>query len=219
MVSHEDKRGSHLQDAVRLLFLLDRAGEPLEKEELPEAVCVVRAESRVQAVVFWMRNPDFLAHEVLRDIEDGVRPKSDLGVAAGLLDGDEPELRRYPMAMSQFSAYEPLDNAFAVLVAQRLADRGQQRLSAKKVRKNFYLLQAGRDVARDIVKQEPVLAWYDDRAVLVSEVAREQNGTVLKIRQRQHPEYAGTKPGTKIPAITSLVREHLDQMRASETLI
>ena len=112
-----------MQDAVRLLLLLNTAAEPPSIPPPPEApanvVGVVHTQVLLQKLDFWVRNPDYLADELLTRYEnDG--DKADLTLARQILDSDEPEVRSYPMLRYLFGAYEPLDEPLAVLATPGL---------------------------------------------------------------------------------------------------
>lgn len=199
-----------LQGALRLLFLLDAAGVPVSGSNVPpQAVKLVRSEKRLQAMDFWMRNPDYLAAEILLLAQTGVFTDADIPVARGLLDGGEPDLRRYPMVRYLFGAFEPIDDAFSMLITPGLATR--RRVGNPQGRKSsyFYLLQAGADATERIVADDPDLRWYQDRARLVARVARGDSGNRLKERQYAHAEYAETQIGTRFAPITEIVRQRL----------
>ena len=62
----------HIQgkrDAVRILFVIAKAGEPVKKTAPAGTRVVIHAEKRLQALDFWMRNPDYLASEILIPFE------------------------------------------------------------------------------------------------------------------------------------------------------
>lgn len=65
---------SRLQDAVRLLMLIDGAGEPLPappSQDAPQAaVAVLRSQVALQKLDFWLRNPDYLADLLLDRFEE-----------------------------------------------------------------------------------------------------------------------------------------------------
>ncbi len=205
------------QGALRLLFLLDAAGVPVGTgmNVPPNAVKVVRSEKRLQAMDFWMRNPDYLAAEILVLVEANTFAADDLTIAEGLLTGDEPDLRRYPMVRYLFGAFEPIDDVFSLLVTPGLATRRRTGKPNGRKSSYFYLLQAGSDTALKIISDDPDLDWYRNRAELVARVAGTDAGTQLKKRQYAHSEYAATQIGTRFSPITNVVRERLAAMKAS----
>lgn len=200
-----------LQGALRLLFLLDAAGVIVDGGPTipPTAVKVVRSEKRIQAMDFWMRNPDYLAAEVLVLVQSRRFTDADLAVAQGLLVGDEPDLRRYPMVRYLFGAFEPIDDAFSMLVTPGLATRRRAGNPHGRKSSYFYLLQAGADAVAKIIVEDPSLVWYRDRAELVARVAGNDSGNRLKERQYAHAQYAETQIGTRFAPITEIVRQRL----------
>lgn len=206
-----------LQGALRLLFLLGAAGVPVRDgaHVPPNAVKVVRSEKRLQAMDFWMRNPDYLAAEILVLVESGDFPSSDVTIAEELVAGDEPDLRRYPMVRYLFGAFEPVDDAFSLLVTPGLATRRRTGKPDGRKSSFFYLLQAGADATVKIISDDPDLNWYQDRAELVARVAGTDAGNKLKLRQYAHLDYAATQVGTRFSPITDVVRQRLADLRAS----
>jgi outer membrane protein assembly factor BamB len=53
---------------------------------------VIRSEKRLQALDFWLRNPDYLADELVTAVEAGVLPPGYFQIAWALLDDPEPSL-------------------------------------------------------------------------------------------------------------------------------
>ncbi|MEV0675945.1 hypothetical protein AB0I60_05415 [Actinosynnema sp. NPDC050436] len=214
----EDPVTSREQDAVRILLLLDGAGEPVDDTEralpgLSRAVCVVRTTVRLQKLDFWLRNPDYLADELLNDYETS-REEPLLTMAASILDSEEPEVRRYPMLRHKFGAWENIDNAMAVLRGAGLAAR-KRRGTIERVRQSdFYLLEEGRRVARDIVAAEPVFQYYVERVDLVVRLADGLGGTQLKKRQYLQREYADTPLREHISTVAPRARARLAALQA-----
>jgi hypothetical protein len=68
-----------MQDAVCILMLIDNAVESVTETDIADdaaletAVGVVRTQVRLQKLDFWVRNPDYLANELLNDFENGDR--------------------------------------------------------------------------------------------------------------------------------------------------
>lgn len=162
-----------------------------------------------------MRNPDHLASDILTCIErgeaDGLSPE----MAEELVEGDEPELRLYPMLRHLFGAFKPIDDSMAHLVSVGLARCHRLGDPARLKRTDFWLLPAGRATAARIVRSFLSSAgmWYADRADLVALVARADSGNRLKDRHYLVEEYANTPHGQLIPPVADSVRRRLAEMR------
>lgn len=202
-----------LQGALRLLFLLERAGKPVgEKCPVQGAVRTIRSEKRLQALDFWMRTPDYLAAEILSMVESRDLDRSDLAIVQRLLSDGEPDLRRYPMVRWHFGAYEPIDDAFSMLVTPGLAVSKRFGNPMGRRRSDFFLLEKGLDATMALVSNEPTLKWYQDRAGLVARIAGADSGDALKRRQYKHEGYSGTAMGSRFTPITDVVRQRLSQL-------
>ncbi len=206
---------SRLQDAVRLLLLIDGAAEPLPlplREDVPaDAVAVFRTQVALQKMDFWLRNPDYLAELLLDRFEeasDGVM----LAEARSILESEEPEIRRYPMLRYRFGAYEPLDDALAVLATSRLVVRRREGNIGHTRQHNYYLTATGRSVAREIVTDVPELAYYVDRVGLLVRLTAGIGPTALKDMQYEQPEYADAAWRTRIASIAPRVRQRLAEL-------
>lgn len=204
---------SRVQHAIRLLALMRWASEPAEAPgDAADAVLAVRSELRLQALDFWLRNPDYLADELLTEVEAGRLDSSYVEVASTLLDDPEPSLRHYPMPRWFYGAYEPLDDAFSHLEAYGLA---VMRRTPGGHRNQFFLLPAGVAAGDDLEAAESALSWYPRQVQLVLVVAGNQLGGQLKARQYKQASYAGTELGTHIGPIADRVRSRLTESVAS----
>ncbi|MGW2827094.1 hypothetical protein ACWC24_39890 [Streptomyces sp. NPDC001443] len=213
----EDPVTSREQDAVRLLLLIDGACEPLTDAEralpaLEHAVGVMRTQVKLQKLDFWLRNPDYLANELLTEYEAD-REAALLDIASGILDSEEPEVRRYPMLRHHFGAYEWLDDALAVLRSAGLLVR-RRRGTVDRVRQHdYFLLEHGRHVVREIVREAPAFDYYVQRVELVMRLAGEKSGSELKRQQYLTTEYAETPRGSRIGSISEQARARLAVFR------
>lgn len=202
------------RDALRILFVLRAGGSPVEPPTAEHAL-IFKGETRLQAFDFWMRNPDYLAAELL-DLFIETIDKNYYKAAQAILEDEEPDLRRVPMARYFFGAYEPLDDALSLLKSRDLVRiTGIKGANEKVLKTDFVLTKAGYDTCSLAVSQEPTLQWYADRAELVAKVAGDIGGTALKQKQYQRASYAETKLGGVIPAITEYVRVRLTELQSA----
>ena len=107
------------RDAIRILFILNAGGMPLVDPNDPTVAKIFKGEARLHAFDFWMRNPDYLASELLDGYE--ATGNADYRQAAeAIFESDEPDLRRIPMIRYLFGAYERLDDALSLLRSRDL---------------------------------------------------------------------------------------------------
>lgn len=207
------------RDAIRILFILDQAGVKTSRDSVIDAVKVIKAEKSLQAMDFWVRNPDYLAAELL-SMHEAEPSAGHLGLAEIVMQGDEPDIRRLGMLRFLFGAWEQIDDAMATLDSYGLAKthRVVDPQTRKVKRTDFYLLQAGADMAQQLAAEHPLLAWYRDRAALVKMVAGKDNGSKLKKRQYNQAEYAGARHGDVITPIKGRVLERLSKLREEENV-
>ena len=201
---------SERQTAIRLLACIQAAGDRNSAIRWgDDVVSVLHSQSRLQALDFWMRNPDYLANELLTEFE--ASGELDLVmIAKGIFDDREPDLRRLPMVRYLFGAFEPLDNALAILRAADLIRIKRDGVPGGKIREHLYLLTtAGEDALERISAAASELGWYRDRAGIVARVADAQGGKALKDRQYLQAEYAGTELSHVIQPITDRVLARL----------
>lgn len=204
------RRSTRFQDAVRLLFLLLEAGQQPGMAAPKGAARVVHSEMRLQALDFWMRNPDYLAHELIADFRSGLNPKG-IEIAKAIIESEEPDLRRYPMIRYLFGAYEPLDDALALLreFDMIFIEREGNPETGRVREHHFYLMDRGALAAGRMVEVAPPLLWYSERAKLVATLAGSTPGSKLKERQYKTIQYARTTLGTTIGSIKDQVRAEL----------
>lgn len=200
------------RNAVRILFATAKVGEPVKKSALDVTCLVAHAEKRLQALDFWMRNPDYLASEILNQYEADTSRKSLLQMAERVMAGDKPDIRRLAMQRFLFGAWEALDDAIATLVLPRLV-KVHRTFSpdGKKIRQtSYYLTDRGAAKAAELENIEP-LDWYAARAEIVATVA----GNQLKSLQYKVAEYNDARHGSIIAPIRDEVADRLKALQVS----
>lgn len=200
------------QDAVRLLVLLHVAGDrPPPDPPRPDAVAAIIAESRLQAMDFWLRNPDYLAYELLDLYKSHEDPE--LLDAARQLAADEE--RHFPVQRFFYGAYTELDAPLMLLRCYDLAWDVRRDPSLGR-RRDFYLLEAGERVLEDELQQEADLAWYAQRAAWVTRVAGDTPGSELKAHQKRLPTYRDIEWGEYIEPVREAVRQRIQAIEEGE---
>lgn len=207
--------GANSQSAARYLIILDKLGETPAQADLavfPQAAKVIRATSRLAKLDFWVRNPDYLANELLTDVEAGtIDPTAGLAHAARMLTGSAPLLHLYPMQRYKYGAWELPDNAFAVLKYLGLAD--QKRVQglggdgAARARRDYFLFAEGANRLVEMRAQVPQIEWYDQQADAIALLNVGASGAAAKSRQYDQPDYATTPIGATIGPILDRVRD------------
>lgn len=198
------------QHALRLLVLLRVCSEPLGGADPVGMAGVIRAEKRLQALDFWLRNPDYLADEILNLVLDGTLGEAWVSTARDLLTESEPQLHHYPMPKWFYGAYEAVDDAMSLLETYGLARIRRKGTPPKSLQNSFFLTDDGA-VAADTLATAQGLSWYVTQAQLVCQVAGGDSGNKLKERQYAQEEYAAARWGRAISSIEEQVRRRLNE--------
>lgn len=189
--------------------MLDVLGVPTGPNcDVPHAVSVIESLTRIQKLDFWMRNPDYLADELLTEFEKGRVSLPDIrDHVARMLTGSTPSLHTYRMERYLYGAYEFIDNALGVLKTygqitfRREADTGTQS------RKDVFLLERGKATVARMRAELPELEWYDQQAAAIALIADAAQGASARNRQYDQPEYKATAHGDLIPSISDRVKD------------
>lgn len=199
------------RDALRILFIILAGSVEFKDPSFPQYDRVFTGESRLQALDFWVRYPDYLADEILSQYEhDG---DVDLLVQARAIFADEePNLRKLPMLRRYFGAYEPLDTSLGILKSRGLVLPRTRKAVDGKSRHDFLTGHFSRTKSDEIVSLFPTLRWYRTRTELVMKVAKGRGGFDLKKRQHAQKEYHEAQSGDLIPTIAGRVLERLEAL-------
>lgn len=210
--------GSTSQTAARVLIVLDVLGTPVPPLcDVDGAVAIVSSLIRLQKLDFWLRNPDYLADELLTELEQGRVPLEEVQPhVLRMLGGDAPQLHTYPMERYIFGAYEFMDDALAVLKLYGQIEHRRAADSGALSRRDYYLLQKGRDTITAMRAEIPDLEWYVQQANAISLIADAAKGAAAKRRQYLQAEYVDTAHGDVIPSILERVRERAMTLKVME---
>jgi hypothetical protein len=202
------RAATRTQHAVRLLALLDVCGTEVGGNDPVGVVKAIRSERRLQALDFWLRNPDYLADEILNAIDLGALSDDYTDTAQRLVTDQEPSWHHFPMPKWFYGAYEAVDDAFALLQGYGLALVQRRGTPGNRLQNQFFLTEFGAEKAGELQGLDR-LAWYPQQASLVALVAGDDSGTRLKERQYNQEAYAQAVWGTEIGSIRDQVEARL----------
>ncbi len=206
-------RTSTAQDAIRLLFIFVRGCESLTVGP-PGYVGCFEGKTKLHAMDFWVRYPDYLAYQLLNRYEEEGDERY-LQKAQDIFQTEEPDIRSIPMIRYRFGAYDDISEALSILLSKGLIITDGDKINGKITAYEFYVTGKAKELIDSVVLEYPILKWYDDRASLVKELSGNLGGKALKEIQYEHMTYANTNLGTLIPSIKHQVQNRLTQIVAN----
>lgn len=201
------------RDALRVLFIIRAAGS-VPVPEMDGIVSIFRSEARLHAMDFWVRNPDYLAEELL-DFYQSTGDPSFLLTAESIFADEEPDLRRIPMIRYFFGAFDRLDDTLSLLRSRELIQVAGMKKGLKVQETDFLLTVKGEEFCKHCLQAAPILRWYAERARLVAAVAGDRSGSALKDKQYEKASYAQTEIGGIIPSIAQGTAARLQHLKSS----
>ncbi|MNY28504.1 hypothetical protein D3C86_1624800 [compost metagenome] len=160
-----------------------------------------------------MRYPDYLANEILNEYDHTSHPDL-LKEVEEIFAAREPDLRHIPMVRYLFGAFEPLDDAIAILRHRDLVRVQKVGVPGQRTKDHFYLLtKTGREAISRLPSLGNELAWYEKRARLVARMANGAGGRALKGKQYLEEAYRTTELGKPIAPIRAKVEARLAQIK------
>lgn len=198
------------QKAMRLFAVLVAGCRPITPPT-GQDVAIFEGETRLNALMFWLRNPDYLGWELL-DLYEATGDGDMLALVARMIEDEEPVLRRDAMAKWRFGAFEPIDDEMAILSSRGLVRTVMHLTGSKSAGNDFVLLSGSLELA-DRLADNIGYHWYAERMKIVLRVAgSETGGGALKDRQYRHPDYATTRGRDYIPPITTRLVARLEAL-------
>ncbi len=195
------------QKALRLLAVLVHGAAPVDPPGSKGEIGIFKGEARLNALMFWLRNPDYLAEELLNLHATSGDPAL-LAQVSRMLDDDEPVLRRDAMPKWRFGAYEPIDDPMAILTSFGLVRTIMKVVGPKRAENDFLLFPKAYELAAGL-GENSAYDWYSDRMALVLLVAGDRGGKALKEHQYKQFEYKSTPSSRLIRPITDRVADRL----------
>jgi hypothetical protein len=197
------------KDRIRIFFIIYFFGENYNGTEHPECCKLLHAEVKIQKLDFLIRNPDYLAYELLELIGKKGVGKTEIGdVIKDIFDEKEPEIRRLEMEKFFFGAYEDIDQVIAFLVSCGFIKYVSERDNKLRViKKSYFVTREAENKMKENLKSIDALDWYIKRCELIKKYFGDYSGTNLKALQYQIDEYKNTSYKEYINDIQQLVKQ------------
>lgn len=199
------------KDRFRILMILYFFSEETDDPSRPR---LLYGEIKIQAIDFFIRNPDYLAYELLKIAEEDPSKASKIkSIVKSIYNHSEPQLRRVEMEKFFYGAYEDIDDIIAFLVSRGLLHyESKVRTNMRVAEKHYYLTSVAVKKLDTAKESLPVAKWYFDRCQIIKEHLGGVTGSQLKSKQYQIEEYSTTAYKEKIQGIDDMVEQKYETL-------
>lgn len=196
------------KDRIRIFFIIYFFGEEYNDPSHPNCCKVLHTEVKIQKLDFLLRNPDYLAYELMELLKTGTVRKAEIrDEIKKIFAENEPEVRRLEMERFFFGAYEDIDHVIAFLISCGFIEYTSERDSNLRViKKNYYVTKEADQKMNENYKNLEMLNWYVERCELIKKYFGDFSGSDLKALQYQIEEYRNTSYKEYINDIQELVK-------------
>lgn len=216
----EEEREIRLfQDRIRILFILYIFSDEYLDEKNPHLKKVFRTEVKLQKLDFLLRNPDYLAYELLMLVKNNQADQSEIkNIIKEIFLNKEPVLRKMEMTRFLFGAYEHIDDVISFLKSFGLLEFSSKKDDIlRTVDKKYYLTNKAVEKFKQINNYNALL-WYKERCLLIKKYFGQFSGSALKDMQYQIEEYKETAYSDLISDIQNKVYEEFHLIYKEEVL-
>jgi len=196
------------KDRLRIFLILYFFGENYASSDNPTYRKVFKSEVRIQKIDFLIRNPDYLAYELLVEAKKDMTKKNEIKpIVKGIFQRGEPQFRRLDMERFFFGAYEDIDDVIAFLKSiDFIGFSSKKSTDLKTIEKSYYITDFALNKVSTALVGLPALKWYVDRCELIKTYFGNLTGSQLKVAQYEIDEYRNTSFKEFIGDISETVR-------------
>ncbi|MCT3845069.1 hypothetical protein [Elizabethkingia anophelis] len=196
------------KDRLRIFLILLFFGEDYSSIEHPEFRKIFKSEVRIQKIDFLIRNPDYLAYELLLLASIDADKKQEIKeIVKSIYDTAEPQLRRLEMERFFFGAYEDIDDVIGFLKSIGFINFTSKKSSdLKTIEKQYFVTDYAICKTNSAFDNLLALQWYKNRCELIKKYFGNLTGSQLKVAQYQIEEYRNTSFKNFIGDISSTVK-------------
>jgi len=200
MSGNEDIFTRFYKDRFRILLIIYFFSEETGDNDYPR---LFYGEIKIQAIDFFVRNPDYLALHLLSLAESGEKDATTIkSIVKKIYRDNEPEIRRIEMEKFFYGAYEDIDDIIAFLVSRGLLKyESKLRVNNTVSEKHYYLTAKAKHNIDKAKSSLSAAKWYFKRFEIIREYLGGSTGSELKAKQYQVEEYSMTSYRDKIQSI------------------
>lgn len=203
-----DEQVRMYKDRLRIFLILFYFSDDYSSPDHPEYKRVFRSEVRIQKIDFLIRNPDYLAYELLLVADNNPTKKSEIQkIVKSIYNTAEPQLRRLEMERFFFGAYEDIDDVIGFLNSIGfIGFTSKKSIDLKTIEKQYFVTQQAIAKTTTAINNFPALEWYVKRCQLIKKYFGNLSGSQLKVSQYQIDEYRNTSFKNFIGEISDIVK-------------
>lgn len=182
------------KDRLRIFLILYFFSENYSSPDNAAYKKIFKSEVRIQKIDFLIRNPDYLAYELLVEAKKTPVKKDEIkSIVKGIFQKGEPQFRRLDMERFFFGAYEDIDDVIAFLKSiDFIGFSSKKSTDLKTIEKSYYITDFALNKVSTALASLPSLQWYVDRCELIKTYFGNLTGSQLKVAQYEINEYRNT---------------------------
>jgi len=202
------------KDRLRIFLILFYFSENYSSTEHPEHKRNFKSEVRIQKIDFLIRNPDYLAYELLTLAAAEPLKKPEIkAIVKSIFNSSEPQLRRMEMERFFFGAYEDIDDVIGFLKSIDFIDfTSKKSTDLKTIEKQYFVTEFGINKVNSALSNLQALNWYVRRCELIKKYFGDLSGSQLKVSQYKIEEYKNASFKTFIGDISETVKTNFFNM-------
>jgi hypothetical protein len=196
------------KDRLRIFLILFFFSDDYSSPGNPTYRKVFKSEVRIQKIDFLIRNPDYLAYELLAEARKDPAERAGIKtIVKDIFQKGEPQIRRLEMERFFFGAYEDIDDVIAFLKSIDFIGFSSKKSSdLKTIEKSYYITETALNKVSTSLAGFPALKWYADRCRLIKTYFGNLTGNQLKVSQYEIDEYRNTSFREFIGEISETVK-------------
>lgn len=205
-MDEKDKIRSY-KDRLRIFLILYFFAEDYSDASNPSHKKLFKSEVRIQKIDFLLRNPDYLAYELLNIArKENTKSFEIKGIVKDIFKSNEPVIRRLEMERFFFGAYEDVDDVIGFLKSVDFIDFSSKKSNdLKTIEKQYFITSTAINKMENNISTLVSLQWYVNRCLLIKKYFGDLTGTQLKVAQYQIDEYRDTTYKNYIGSIQGFV--------------